>query len=97
MSRVDEAMRRAAARRQAGVDALADVAPVRDSDASALHVDANQFVQEVALRTDSVGDRDAFPADPTEQDVASLIATEPSALQVDADTMRLTSAMASPE
>jgi protein-tyrosine kinase len=75
MSRVDEAMRRAAARRQAVTDVEPDLPPVMRDDRGALHIDPSQFPDEAELTAVRPADVGAMPPEPI--DPAALDITMP--------------------
>lgn len=86
MSRVDEAMRRAAARRQATAEGDPDLPPIQGEDAGAIHLDPSQFPDESTLTAFGPLDVGAAPREPI--DPATLDVSLPEEPVGDADTMR---------
>jgi protein-tyrosine kinase len=86
MSRIDEAMRRAAARRQATAEGEPDLRPIEGEDRGAPHLDPSQFPDESSLTGLRPVDIGAAPPEPI--DPASLDVTLPEEPVRDADTMR---------
>jgi receptor protein-tyrosine kinase len=86
MSRVDEAMRRAAARRQATAEGDPDLRPIEGADRPAVHLDPSQFPDESTLTAFGPVDVGAAPPEPI--DPATLDVSLPEEPVRDADTMR---------